>query len=96
MSEIGKSVLLLKEAGALADPKTPSLYNPFDGQLTFLGEVLASLPLNIELGKVGRLHAVPLLTLVAGLGLVLLNFYFLRDNYHLTSNLCSTSSLVSE
>jgi len=78
MSEIGKSVLLLKEAGALADPTTPSLYNPFDGQLMFLGEVLASLPLNIELGKVGRLHAVTVLTLVAGgwFGTCVVDFLF--------------------
>ena len=40
------------QAGALADPDDPRRYNPFDGKLTFVGEVLASLPLNIELGKV--------------------------------------------
>ncbi|XP_067938858.1 ATP-dependent RNA helicase TDRD9-like [Watersipora subatra] len=51
MNDIGKSILLLKEAGALANPKDMRRYNPFDGELTFVGEVLSSLPLSIELGK---------------------------------------------
>ena len=44
--------ILRQQAGALANPLDLRQYNPFDGELTFVGEVLASLPLSIELGKV--------------------------------------------
>ena len=43
------------QAGALSDPPEKEKYNPFDGQLTFVGHVLSTLPLNIELGKVSPL-----------------------------------------
>ena len=45
--------ILCQQAGALANPLDLRQYNPFDGELTVVGEVLASLPLSIELGKVG-------------------------------------------
>ncbi|CAL1265541.1 unnamed protein product [Larinioides sclopetarius] len=47
LSDIGNAVLQLKEALAL----TARGSNPFDGDLTFIGRVMANLPLDIKLGK---------------------------------------------
>ncbi|NXI58442.1 TDRD9 helicase, partial [Chloroceryle aenea] len=50
VSDIERTVLQLKELGAL---KTcvQTKENPYDGELTFLGRVLAHLPVNLHLGK---------------------------------------------
>uniref|UniRef100_H2YE71 RNA helicase n=1 Tax=Ciona savignyi TaxID=51511 RepID=H2YE71_CIOSA len=48
LHNIGRTILLLKEVGALS---TTADKNVYDGRLTFVGQVLASLPLDMRLGK---------------------------------------------
>lgn len=50
LDDIEKTIMLLKEVGALASLRSGDV-NPHDGDLTFLGRVLGSLPLDIRLGK---------------------------------------------
>ncbi|XP_053700350.1 ATP-dependent RNA helicase TDRD9 isoform X1 [Synchiropus splendidus] len=50
LTDIVKTVLQLKEMGALSAQVDGKNYNE-DGELTFLGRVLAHLPLNLNLGK---------------------------------------------
>nr|XP_033808799.1 ATP-dependent RNA helicase TDRD9 isoform X1 [Geotrypetes seraphini] len=50
-SDIEHTILLLKEVGALAVSGTSQDYNHYDGELTFLGRVLAQLPVDLYLGK---------------------------------------------
>lgn len=50
LDSIEKTVLRLKEVGALSVLKSGRL-NPHDGDLTFTGQVLAHLPVDIKLGK---------------------------------------------
>ncbi|KAM9777467.1 ATP-dependent RNA helicase TDRD9 [Neosynchiropus ocellatus] len=50
LTDIVKTVLQLKEMGALSAKIDGKSYNE-DGELTFLGRVLAHLPLNLYLGK---------------------------------------------
>ncbi|XP_033096536.1 ATP-dependent RNA helicase TDRD9-like [Anneissia japonica] len=50
LAEIERTVLLLKEVGALSTLRS-GVPNPHDGDLTFPGKVLASLPVDIRLGK---------------------------------------------
>ncbi|GFR02577.1 ATP-dependent RNA helicase TDRD9 [Trichonephila clavata] len=47
LSDIGYAILQLKEALALTVKKN----NPFDGDLTFIGRVMAHLPLDVKLSK---------------------------------------------
>ena len=48
--------------GALTSSQTGQANNPHDGELTFLGKVLASLPVDTKLGKLMMLgHAFGLL-----------------------------------
>ncbi|GFY41720.1 ATP-dependent RNA helicase TDRD9 [Trichonephila inaurata madagascariensis] len=47
LSDIGYAILQLKEALALTVKKN----NPFDGDLTFVGRVMAHLPLDVKLSK---------------------------------------------
>uniref|UniRef100_A0A8C0XKQ0 RNA helicase n=1 Tax=Castor canadensis TaxID=51338 RepID=A0A8C0XKQ0_CASCN len=51
LSDIERTILLLKEVGALAVSGQREDENPHDGELTFLGRVLAQLPVNQQLGK---------------------------------------------
>ncbi|KAB0369475.1 hypothetical protein FD755_019480, partial [Muntiacus reevesi] len=51
LSDIERTILLLKEVGALAVSGRREDENPHDGELTFLGRVLAQLPVNQQLGK---------------------------------------------
>ncbi|KAB0348425.1 hypothetical protein FD754_013282 [Muntiacus muntjak] len=51
LSDIERTILLLKEVGALAVSGRSEDENPHDGELTFLGRVLAQLPVNQQLGK---------------------------------------------
>ncbi|XP_029453911.1 ATP-dependent RNA helicase TDRD9 isoform X2 [Rhinatrema bivittatum] len=50
-SDIERTILLLKEVGALAVSRNGRGDNPYDGELTFLGRVLAQLPVDLQLGK---------------------------------------------
>ncbi|KAG8126545.1 hypothetical protein E2320_021641, partial [Naja naja] len=50
-SDIERTILHLKELGALAINDHFEEINPYDGELTFLGKVLAQLPVNHHLGK---------------------------------------------
>ncbi|KAM6201049.1 ATP-dependent RNA helicase TDRD9 [Rhynchocyon petersi] len=51
LSDIERTILLLKEVGALAVSGQREEENPHDGELTFLGRVSAQLPVNQQLGK---------------------------------------------
>uniref|UniRef100_A0ABM5FBP8 RNA helicase n=1 Tax=Pogona vitticeps TaxID=103695 RepID=A0ABM5FBP8_9SAUR len=51
ISDIEQTILRLKEIGALAIGVGSEEENPYDGELTFLGRVLAQLPVNQHLGK---------------------------------------------
>ncbi|KAL8168900.1 UNVERIFIED_CONTAM: ATP-dependent RNA helicase tdrd9, partial [Gekko kuhli] len=51
ISDIERTILLLKEIGALAVGVPSDDANPYDGELTFLGKVLAQLPVDQHLGK---------------------------------------------
>ncbi|KAK2147306.1 hypothetical protein LSH36_561g03033 [Paralvinella palmiformis] len=50
LDDIEQTVLKLKEIGALTSLDMEVL-NPHDGQLTFLGHVMAELPIDVRLGK---------------------------------------------
>jgi ATP-dependent RNA helicase TDRD9 len=50
LEDIEKTILCLKEVGALSTLKS-GVANPYDGDLTFVGRVLATLPVDIHLGK---------------------------------------------
>ncbi|XP_056021255.1 ATP-dependent RNA helicase TDRD9-like isoform X2 [Ostrea edulis] len=50
LDDIEKTILLLKEVGALSTLTTGE-NNRHDGQLTFVGHVLADLPVDIKIGK---------------------------------------------
>nr|XP_060611008.1 ATP-dependent RNA helicase TDRD9 [Anolis sagrei ordinatus] len=49
--DIEQTILRLKEIGALAVDVHSEEQNPYDGELTFLGRVLADLPVDQHLGK---------------------------------------------
>ncbi|XP_053880951.1 ATP-dependent RNA helicase TDRD9 [Malaclemys terrapin pileata] len=51
IGDIERTILQLKEMGALAISAHPEEENPYDGELTFLGRVLAQLPVDQQLGK---------------------------------------------
>uniref|UniRef100_A0A8C3I5A0 Tudor domain containing 9 n=1 Tax=Chrysemys picta bellii TaxID=8478 RepID=A0A8C3I5A0_CHRPI len=51
IGDIERTILQLKEMGALAISAHPEEENPYDGELTFLGRVLAQLPVDQHLGK---------------------------------------------
>ncbi|KAE8586841.1 hypothetical protein XENTR_v10021777 [Xenopus tropicalis] len=51
ITDIERTILLLKELGALAVSGKRENENPYDGELTFLGKVLAQLPVDLQLGK---------------------------------------------
>ena len=50
LDDIERTILDLKEVGALAS-LTSGVVNPHDGDLTFLGRVLGTLPLDVRMGK---------------------------------------------
>lgn len=50
LTDIEKSILTLKEVGALAIT-AGGMLSPFDGDLTFLGRVMSSLPLDVNVSK---------------------------------------------
>ncbi|MGH0167564.1 UNVERIFIED_CONTAM: hypothetical protein FKN15_071648 [Acipenser sinensis] len=51
LEDIEKTVLQLKEIGALSVVQAGNKESRFDGELTFLGRVLAHLPVDLQLGK---------------------------------------------
>lgn len=50
MLYIDKMDVICIQVGALSAPST-GVKNPYDGQLTFVGRVLAELPVDIRIGK---------------------------------------------
>uniref|UniRef100_A0A6B2G779 Putative ATP-dependent RNA helicase spindle-E (Trinotate prediction) n=1 Tax=Myxobolus squamalis TaxID=59785 RepID=A0A6B2G779_MYXSQ len=50
MPDVLRSILLLKEAGALTTT-TNGIFNPHDGDVTFLGEIIRILPLSMKSSK---------------------------------------------
>ncbi|XP_072125835.1 ATP-dependent RNA helicase TDRD9 isoform X1 [Mobula birostris] len=77
LKEIERTVLLLKEVGALS-VELKGTVNPYDGDLTFLGRVLAYLPVDLQLGKLVVLgHAFGCLEecLIIAAALSLKNFF---------------------
>lgn len=50
LHDIERTILLLKEAGALT-LRTNGFINPYDGDLTYAGKVMAQLPIDIKLSK---------------------------------------------
>ncbi|XP_018582855.2 ATP-dependent RNA helicase TDRD9 [Scleropages formosus] len=51
LGDIEKTILQLKELGAMSHIQEDQGQNRFDGELTFLGRVLAHLPVDLHLGK---------------------------------------------
>jgi len=51
LSDIENTVLKLKELGALYLEKDVEDFVPYDGKLTIMGRLMASLPLNISLSR---------------------------------------------
>ncbi|XP_028923681.1 ATP-dependent RNA helicase TDRD9 isoform X2 [Ornithorhynchus anatinus] len=83
LNDIERTILLLKEIGALAISEHRE--NPHDGELTFLGRVLAHLPVNLHLGKLIVLgHAFGCLEecLIIAASLSLKNFFAMPFNQH--------------
>uniref|UniRef100_A0A8C6BQ19 ATP-dependent RNA helicase TDRD9 n=1 Tax=Monodon monoceros TaxID=40151 RepID=A0A8C6BQ19_MONMO len=86
LSDIERTILLLKEVGALAVSGQRGDENPHDGKLTFLGRVLAQLPVNQQLGKLIVLgHAFGCLDecLIIAASLSLKNFFVMPFRQHL-------------
>ncbi|XP_065661782.1 ATP-dependent RNA helicase TDRD9 isoform X2 [Hydra vulgaris] len=50
LTDIQKTILLLKEVGAITVRQNGKI-NPLDGDLTFVGRVLGSLPVDVRIGK---------------------------------------------
>ncbi|XP_019494754.1 PREDICTED: putative ATP-dependent RNA helicase TDRD9 [Hipposideros armiger] len=86
LSDIERTVLLLKEVGALAVCGQSEDENPHDGELTFLGRVLAQLPVSQQLGKLIVLgHVFGCLNdcLIIAAALSLKNFFVMPFRQHL-------------
>lgn len=50
LSDIRNTVLILKEIGALYK-MVGGNYDPYDGDLTFIGRVMASLPIDVRISR---------------------------------------------
>ncbi|XP_011664855.1 ATP-dependent RNA helicase TDRD9 isoform X2 [Strongylocentrotus purpuratus] len=77
LDNIERTILLLKEVGGLTTIRS-SVANPHDGELTFVGRVLASLPVDIRIGKLlvlGHVFGCLKECLVIGAGLSLKSFF---------------------
>ncbi|XP_016070378.1 PREDICTED: putative ATP-dependent RNA helicase TDRD9 [Miniopterus natalensis] len=86
LSDIERTILLLKEVGALAVSGQREDENPHDGELTFLGRVLAQLPVSEQLGKLVVLgHVFGCLDecLIIAAALSLKNFFAMPFRQHL-------------
>lgn len=87
LNDIEKTILLLKEVGALFTPNVGTK-NPHDGNLTFIGRVLAELPVDIRIGKLLMLgHVFGLLEecLIIGAALSLKSLFSKPFTEHLNS-----------
>ncbi|XP_053218290.1 ATP-dependent RNA helicase TDRD9 isoform X1 [Podarcis raffonei] len=84
ISDIERTVLHLKEIGALAVHSEAN--NPYDGELTFLGRVLAQLPVNQHLGKLmvlGHVFGCLEECIIIAAALSLNNFFVIPFRQHL-------------
>uniref|UniRef100_A0A670IA12 ATP-dependent RNA helicase TDRD9 n=1 Tax=Podarcis muralis TaxID=64176 RepID=A0A670IA12_PODMU len=84
ISDIERTVLHLKEIGALAVHSEAK--NPYDGELTFLGRVLAQLPVNQHLGKLmvlGHVFGCLEECIIIAAALSLNNFFVIPFRQHL-------------
>ncbi|XP_029140467.1 ATP-dependent RNA helicase TDRD9 [Protobothrops mucrosquamatus] len=85
-SDIERTILHLKEVGALAIDDYFEERNPYDGELTFLGKVLAQLPVNQHLGKLivlGHVFGCLEETLIIAAALSLNSFFVIPFKQHL-------------
>ncbi|KAM5128959.1 ATP-dependent RNA helicase TDRD9 isoform 2-T2 [Mantella aurantiaca] len=85
VSDIERTILLLKEVGALAVSGRQE-ENPYDGELTFLGRVLAQLPVDLQLGKLivlGHVFGCLDECLIIASALSLRNFFAMPFRQHL-------------
>ncbi|XP_034274448.1 ATP-dependent RNA helicase TDRD9 isoform X2 [Pantherophis guttatus] len=85
-SDIERTILHLKELGALAINDHFEERNPYDGELTFLGKVLAQLPVNHHLGKLivlGHVFGCLEETLIIAAALSLNSFFVIPFKQHL-------------
>ncbi|XP_013915067.1 PREDICTED: putative ATP-dependent RNA helicase TDRD9 [Thamnophis sirtalis] len=85
-SDIERTILHLKEVGALAINDHFEERNPYDGELTFLGKVLAQLPVNHHLGKLivlGHVFGCLEETLIIAAALSLNSFFVIPFKQHL-------------
>ncbi|XP_059135527.1 ATP-dependent RNA helicase TDRD9 isoform X1 [Peromyscus eremicus] len=86
LSDIERTILLLKEVGALAVSGQREDENPHDGELTFLGRVLAQLPVSQQLGKLivlGHVFGCLDECLIIAAALSLKNFFTMPFRQHL-------------
>ncbi|XP_042302937.1 ATP-dependent RNA helicase TDRD9 isoform X2 [Sceloporus undulatus] len=86
ISDIEHTVLRLKEIGALAIGVHSEETTPYDGELTFLGKVLAQLPVNQHLGKLivlGHVFGCLDECLIIAAALSLNNFFAVPFRQHL-------------
>ncbi|ELK28630.1 Putative ATP-dependent RNA helicase TDRD9 [Myotis davidii] len=86
LGDIERTILLLKEVGALAVSGQREDENPHDGELTFLGRVLAQLPVNEQLGKLivlGHVFGCLDECLIIAAALSLKNFFAMPFRQHL-------------
>nr|XP_056707227.1 ATP-dependent RNA helicase TDRD9 [Euleptes europaea] len=86
ISDIERTILLLKEIGALAIAVDSDDANPYDGELTFLGKVLANLPVDQHLGKLivlGNVFGCLEECLIIAAALSLKNFFAIPFRQHL-------------
>ncbi|KAM3920360.1 ATP-dependent RNA helicase TDRD9 [Leptodactylus fuscus] len=90
VSDIERTILLLKEVGALAVSGKED-DNPYDGKLTFLGRVLAQLPVDLQLGKLivlGHVFGCLDECLIIAAALSLRNFFAMPFRQHLDGYRC--------
>ncbi|XP_053138500.1 ATP-dependent RNA helicase TDRD9 isoform X1 [Hemicordylus capensis] len=86
ISDIERTILQLKEIGALAIGERSGQENPYDGELTFLGRVLAQLPVDWHLGKLivlGNVFGCLEECLIIAAALSLKNFFAIPFRQHL-------------
>ncbi|XP_070607624.1 ATP-dependent RNA helicase TDRD9 isoform X2 [Erythrolamprus reginae] len=84
--DIERTILHLKEVGALAINDHFEQRNPYDGELTFLGRVLAQLPVDQHLGKLivlGHVFGCLEETLIIAAALSLNSFFVIPFKQHL-------------
>ncbi|NXL47158.1 TDRD9 helicase, partial [Podilymbus podiceps] len=84
VSDIERTILQLKELGALTCVQTGE--NPHDGELTFLGRVLAQLPVDLHLGKLivlGHIFGCLEECLIIAAALSLRNFFAVPFKQHI-------------